>query len=598
VVNTGDKAISGFAESGTYSVVIGNRFPAAPPASETAARTIVHLVSIEGMEPWLVDQPVFTSTGRGGGPLFDTVALISLASWTFQSVAEPTENFAGLALDLLANEYDPAARAHHPGSTWLRLPPPDLDQSVPANAEVVRRVSEGFVPLAYHARSAETTVAWYRGPLAPVLTFPASRTNPFLSADAAMIYDPVNGVFDLSLSAAWQIGRMAALADRSFGQALLAFRRRLHLLTDQLADRLTRDHFDTPADVIELVKTGLLAARVLDVLSSGLLHDIGQGGAPAPSPAPQPGPDTDPKTALQNFLADEANQEAVIGMVGDDLDPVAWWLGRLILLEPVPFEHLVPDPAMLPLPGPAAEPGAPPVTGSVRFFYLDANWISALLDGATSIGLDSSLQTFFHQMTARVVHSAAWRAATAYRSTLLGVDPGPGPAGVVSGMLLRSPLVSGWPNLSVRPLAPDGTTLLKTLRMDRIGSGVLLCLFDGVPGSVMISEPQEGFRFGLDEQGAVQLRNLTDTGKRTGEPIGSPLAVRTFLRADNRVLSLAPSSPSGLVQGVLRQLTALGQQVTLAASPPPGAVTLGPAAFALQVMKTPEELTFMSSGTS
>jgi hypothetical protein len=29
---------------------------------------------------------------------------------------------------------------------------------------------------------------------------------------------------------------------------------RLHLLTDQLADRLARDHFDTPDDITELAK--------------------------------------------------------------------------------------------------------------------------------------------------------------------------------------------------------------------------------------------------------------------------------------------------------------------------------------------------------
>lgn len=599
---TGGAAASGDGQHGSYSVVVANRFPA-PAAGGQPARTIVHLVSLEGLGPWLTDNPVFTRSGTNdGSQVFSTVALLSLASWTFQAQADPAENFAGLALALLENEYDPVARAHHRDQVWLRLPPPGLDASLPANAEVNRRVGEGFVPLRYLARSGESTFAWYRGPLAPVRTAPLAKDGPFLSADAAMAYDPAHGVFDLSLSAAWQIGRLAALADRSFGQALYEFRRRLHLVTDQLADRLARDHFDTPADITELAGTGLLAGAVLSILRSDLMHDIGKGPAPVPHGGNDSGIDTDPVTALRNFLGSTAAQQAIIGMVGDDLDPVAKWLARLLLLEPIPFEHLVPDPAMLPLTTPSATPGAPPVTGSARFFYVDANWTGALLDGATSIGLDSSLQTFFHQMTAGVVASAAAEAAAVYRSTLLGLDPGPGPTGVVAGMLLRSPMVSGWPNLAVRPLAADGTTLLKTLRMDRLGNGVLLCLFDGVPSSVLISEPQEGFRFGTDEQGAIQLRNLTDTTKRTGEPIGTPLPVRNlagpptpYLRADNRVLNLAPLSATGLLQTVAGALDRLGQTVGLP-DPQGGAMMFGPAAFALQMVKTPEEITFTSGG--
>ncbi len=602
VVNPGDKALQGFVQDGTFSVVVANRFPSTPAADQPATRNIAHLVSVEGWAPWMVDQPVFTRSGKvDGNPVLDKVALVSLASWTFQSVADPAEDFAGLALDLLANEYDPATGTHHPDDLWLRMRPPALDTKVPTNAEVVRRVMEGFVPLAYSTRTGEGTVAWYRGPLVPVCTEPVAKDGPFLSADAAMAYDPAHGVFDLSLSAAWQIGRLAALSDRSFGTALYELRRRLHLVTDRLADRLARDHFDTPADLAELAASGLLADQVLKVLDADLLHDIGQGHAPVPTPPPDPEPpDSDPKAALVNFLGETANQEAVLGLVADDLDPVAQWLARLLLLEMVPFEHLVPDPAMLPLVAPAAAgPAAPPVTGSVRFFYVDPNWTGALLDGATSIGLGSSLQTFFHQMTAPVVAAAAAEAAAVRRSTLQGADPGPGdgPPGLVAGMLLRSPLVTGWPNLAVRPLEADGTTLLKTLRLERMGSGVLLALFDGVPSEVLISEPQEGFRFGLDEEGRVELRNLTSTASKLGAPLG-PLVVRPaagqpapFLRADGRVLHLAPGSTTGLVQGVVAALVAAGQTVVLGAGP---GTPFGPAAFALQVLKTPEELSFVT----
>src|SRR5258708_39023016 len=49
------------------------------------------------------------------------------------------------------------------------------------------------------------------------------------------------------------------------------------------------------------------------------------------------------------------------------------WLGRLTLLYGVPFQYLVPDEKMLP-----AE--------SIRFFYLNPEWLECLLQGACSVG--------------------------------------------------------------------------------------------------------------------------------------------------------------------------------------------------------------------
>ena len=163
-MNTRDRALPGVVEDGAYGVVVGNRFPAVDPAGAAPVGNLVHLVSLEGWAPWLVDDPVFTRSGTDGGTEYDTVALLSLASWTFQAVADPAENFAGLALDLLAGEYDASTGDHHPPNLWLRLPPPDLDPAVGANAEVVDRITAGYVPVPYHARSGEDTVGWYRGP--------------------------------------------------------------------------------------------------------------------------------------------------------------------------------------------------------------------------------------------------------------------------------------------------------------------------------------------------------------------------------------------------------------------------------------------------
>jgi hypothetical protein len=236
-----------------------------------------------------------------------------------------------------------------------------------------------------------------------------------------------------------------------------------------------------------------------------------------------------------------------------DLDPVATWLSRLLLLVPVPFHALVPAEAMLPV-------------ESLRFFHLDRNWMRALLDGALSIGLESSRDTFFHQIIGDELEAAAYEAVETYRSTLPGTGPAPAASGgaPASGMLLRSAVVAGWPNLAVQATEASGQAL-KTLRMDRLSPNVLLCLFSGVPQTVRIAEPEEGLRFGLDEDGKAALRNLVagdglKVGEQfTGDPTvlvrdpkgGTAAAMRA---AGSRVLNISPTDSAGLVQKLVAGL--------------------------------------------
>ena len=204
------------------------------------------------------------------------------------------------------------------------------------------------------------------------------------------------------------------------------------------------------------------------VLNNDLLQDIGAQAALPPAPDAPPAddaPDPDPKTALQQFLAGPDVQAAIVSAAGDDLDPIATWLGRLLLLYPVPFNLLVPDARMLPV-------------ESLRFFYVDHNWLRCLHDGAISIGMESSRDTFFYTVTHDLIHRSAFAAARAYRSQLMGVEPPSAEISenLISGFLLRSTAVSGWPNLAVRP-GKGKEDYLKILRMDHLAPNVLFCLF-------------------------------------------------------------------------------------------------------------------------
>ncbi len=113
---------------------------------------------------------------------------------------------------------------------------------------------------------------------------------------------------------------------------------------------------------------------------------------------------------------------------------VTEWFKRVALLKGVPFDYLVPDEQMLPV-------------ESIRFFKLDPLWIECLLDGAFSIGRVTSAD---HSRDAAHIE-----------------NPADNPHPVVSGFLLRSDVVSGWPSLLVDGYKEliDGNTFVPDKRL-------------------------------------------------------------------------------------------------------------------------------------
>lgn len=577
------------------AVVMANRFPALPAADAGAPATAVaHLVSVEGLTPWLTDNPVFTASGTSdGAPVLASVVMLSLASWTFAVVPDPAESFQGLTLSLLDAEYDPATGQHAPDLLALALPlPPGYqpDAPDPGQAQVAARLTDGYVPLTYHTRSGEEAMAWYRGPVTPSLVVALDPPLPFPTADSALIYDAAHGIFDVSLAAAWQIGRAAALADRSFGQALFSYRQAVQQLGDTVVDRLARRQFaDQPStDLHSLVGHSLGALRgVLGMELDAAARPPGRArrAAAAPVVSPrgrsplraQPAPTGRPLLAA---LADPAVNQAVTDLAADALVPVARWLAGLTLLEPLPFSCLVPDPRMLPRATPSAADPDTLLPGAVRFGYLDPNWTTALVTGGLSLAVESSRQAGTPGTIDPAIQAAIGQ-ALAERCGLS--EP---PAGPVSVLLLRSDLVSGWPTLSITPLDAAGAAI-PVLRLDRLAPGVLLVLFDGIPASVRLAEARAALTLGVDEQGAAELRNLRPPPATSDPPVGAPLGrsvpvltTPACLRPGSRVLAV-----SGLVATVTSALSAQGQPVD----------AFGPAALALQLVRAPQEMTFDSA---
>lgn len=214
------------------------------------------------------------------------------------------------------------------------------------------------------------------------------------------------------------------------------------------------------------------------------------------------------------------------------------FLAHLRLLVGVPFEYLVPDPRLLP-------------DESIRFFYLDRSWTDRLVDGAVAVGKIGSREQAHHQaqnaklagtldVGERMVRTLQ-RGRKNFVETRGEAFGGPlEPAQLVTGFLLRSALVSGWPHMEIRayrqrirsPFDAGAPTVvqrqLPLLRLERLSPGVMLALFEGVPRLVTLEEPHAGVQFGI---------HVSATGNHRAVPLRA--ATGQLLEKDEEAIEVA-----------------------------------------------------------
>ena len=395
---------------------------------------------------------------------------------------------------------------------------------------VTQMLSRGYVPIEYQPACSSATFAWYRGPLAPQpVAEPtqddadanADAVGRFDRADAALIFDAAHGLFDLSYASAWQLGRLTALASPEIAGEL---RRSVVAGHDAIAAIAGAEAF--------LEEHSTAVQRVWD------------------------------------NIATEQRDEAI-----NDADAVMDFMVRLALLFSVPYDYLVAHGRLLP-------------PEAIRFFYVDDVWVDALIEGALSTAVDCS-----HDL------GVSGSARSRLNDTISGLiaqhhrrEQGLPPLTTEeiaadnyrdltkTGFLLRSSVVSGWPGLEV--LCYDGAgDKMPVLRMEHIGGDVLFCLASGAIKHMLIKEPGEGLRFGLDDEYAMMLRCW-----HSGTP-GAP-----FLNDDGLEVKLTVKlQRAGSRDGVLdiAMLAAvLAKNLTHKDEAP---VALGSAAFAVQMMRSPEK---------
>jgi hypothetical protein len=617
-VSTVDKEPQNAVHDGWFSAIIGNRFAVPPRDQASQATNIAHLVSLEGLESYIgIDAPLTPP-----GP----VRLISLHSWTFTSLPVPQGNLRELMLNLIS------VSSQQGTDLLMRLP---AENAARAQSEVEKSVLEqlnkGYLPLSYNTLTGETTFAWYRGPLAPVVAErflgaldPDSSPQPNvpLNSSEAMVYDPSAGLFDQSYAVAFQTGRSLALADLAFSMNLLQWRRDAHRTVDLLMEHTRSPHlrgilqasgiasatgvFSRPEDLSRLLDTRLVSKSFFAYLGKGFGKSVGarvgRARAAMPSHKSESAPPAAPPPPMPSDLAELTKSPAVVSLLrrlsgleaadgaGTKLetsilpDQIVEWLGQTALLHGVPFTNLVPSARMLP-------------EESIRFFYIDSNWTDALLDGALSVGIQSSRDSLLQRLMRDSLHgkvrSMIHQVRERRRRVRVSSAASPAAASTaasISGFVLRSAMVSGWPGLEIRAFSDTARTeRIEPLRLDRVSPSVLIGIFPQVPVAIEINEPSEGLAFGRESNG-VSLRYLPGTQGATQANIGKLLQPLVTLTS-SELNALRRPEPAGT--GALKIGGTGGLANALEAKFPGTPPRLSAASLAVEMAKVPIQMLFL-----
>ncbi|MCB1868912.1 MAG: hypothetical protein KDI43_10390 [Gammaproteobacteria bacterium] len=512
-VSTDGKETWSLLKDGFFSVVVCNRMPetAKVPKGEKdwGIRNTVHLVSIEGWEEFFdshandaadsVEAKVEDWTDARQGKM---CRLLVLASWEFH--CQGRNDFKGFMTAL--DDEQPF------------IIPTKLSEGI--DKPVRGALGQGFAPLEHHFRTGETGISWYRGPLSPVRKSLRGSYDHISTADAALVFDRGTGMFNASYAAAWELGRLLALQDQAFCKALGSYREAFgtwlkrtnaSTIAKEIGDDETRDEL---LNVLPTSGERGLADHYLDALARA-------GYIPA---APAAKSDGEFPPELPVTLHD--------------------WLGEALLLYGVPLSYLVPNEMML-------------KRGSIRFFYLDPDWISCFLQGACSVArnsqadelVDQILRTRFFEASCRIaegLRANAKAAADKRRGLGTPAKKEKGKAELkwpITGFLLRSDAVEEWIGLesTAWTAGKENPEELAILRMDRLAPDLLLCIYNGEISRLQIKQPSEAIHFGVFQDDDLYKKKLRIEKKGVRE-YTNPIAVP--VRGNSRAVQIAALAAS------------------------------------------------------
>jgi len=182
---------------------------------------------------------------------------------------------------------------------------------------------------------------------------------------------------------------------------------------------------------------------------------------------------------------------------------IADYMAGLKLLYYVPFAYLAADEAHLP-----AE--------SIRFFYIDETWTTALADGALSIGRNDSAAAMMDERSLAPALEGAENIISLTRHKKVHQNHH-GQKNMIfakqeenqTGFIIRSALTRKWKGLEVTGFNKDKQ--LAILRCESVAADIIICIFDGVLTRVNICEPRAALRFGAHNNDRnIEVRSIEE----------------------------------------------------------------------------------------
>jgi hypothetical protein len=184
----------------------------------------------------------------------------------------------------------------------------------------------GFSALNHITRVGQPTVSWYRGPLLPLYMEkdppPDYPDGNYPNSDAPLRFDPEIGMFDVTYSVAWELGRLLGMQDGEFAAAIARLRDRniaaMHTLASRsLMHAQLRNVVDLPRDFRALLGRQIWDGAVMQMWGALLGPALTRDERPILGPPADPSKLARRRAALAGLLTDEQIQRLAAGEQGN-----------------------------------------------------------------------------------------------------------------------------------------------------------------------------------------------------------------------------------------------------------------------------------------
>lgn len=522
----GHKESTAIADEGTFSVIMGNRFPASPTHKGETLKNTAFLISLEGLHQ-LLESPNSVNHKQ--------ITLFVLHSWSFEVSSGNT--FQEICHDIQVGPYR-------------------MQYASDALSSLKNIYDYGYTLMPHQLRNGADNYCWYRGPFNPNFIPAHPHTRIYQHADELLRFDDNLNMFDISYAAAWQLGKLLALKDKNFSQALFQWKvqhrkdlqkaqkiKQLaqsiksdsllstfpdhpeelikdHLLKQQFDKKLTpiidrfyveftalaKNNKEDDPTLFETFFTHYFAKGHL-VESTALQQDIEQVLADenyAPNLK---------RLIKERFLAKRYPSHKKPALPTNNVIPetVSEWLGKLFLLHGVPNDYLIPHPHYL-----ISSLQSELKHEAIGLFYLDYDWVEALINGALSIVPFDDTPSLLNQIKSGSLLPENLK----INKNVLDLLPEeskakdiPLPKRIdqhITGFLFRSQLVSGWKGIKIYAKDSSDNWMTTPLRLEKLDEDTLLCLFVGKFSKIAIIQPPEGTHLGFELKENTLVKKLRD----------------------------------------------------------------------------------------